>query len=94
MDIKNWDTAMVLTAILAPLCLALFTICIMQWQRINELKHDKEAALAKASEATKQAADDRRKLEDSSAKKDDQINRQQKEIEGLHKRLGIIAIVG
>ncbi len=35
---------MVLTTILAPLCLVLVSIVFVQWQRINECKHDAETA--------------------------------------------------
>jgi type VI protein secretion system component VasK len=76
----EWDTATILTAILAPLCLVFVTIIFTQWARINELKNDQNAAVTKA-------ADISQRLAESSAQKDAEINRQKKDIEELHKQV-------
>jgi len=87
----EWDTAMVLTAILAPLSIALLIAWLTQLARINELKHDKDAALAKVAELqsqiTRADADCDRRIADTSQQKDDEIKRQKKVIEDLHNAL-------
>ena len=70
---QNWDTAMVLTAVLAPLSLLFVGIIFKQWQRINELKHDLKAV--SAEEAELQAAVQNR---------DEEIDRQRKTLRALH----------
>ncbi len=75
---------MVLTVILAPLCIALVVIIFMQWQRINEIKHDKKAALTKADNLQIEMDKRLAQFNETCAQKDDQINRQQKEIVNFH----------
>jgi hypothetical protein len=81
MNPNDWDTAMVLTAILAPLCIALFLLCLAQWGRIKELRQDKHSAIS-------ELADVKQRFADSSAKKDETIDRQKQEIERLQKTWG------
>ena len=71
--IHNWDTGMVLTAILAPLCLLFVRIIFKQWQRINELKHDLKALSAETA-----------KLQAAAQDQDEEINRQKKMFKDLH----------
>jgi thiamine biosynthesis lipoprotein ApbE len=71
--IHNWDTAMVLTAILAPLCLLFLSRIFKQWQRINELKHDLKAVSAETA-----------KLQAAVQNRDEEINRQKKTLNALH----------
>jgi hypothetical protein len=72
----NWDTALVLTAILGPLCILLSGICWKQWTRNVEIKHEHHATLAKLQE-TERRFDDYRNASEPA------IKRQQKEIECL-----------
>ena len=80
----EWDTGLTLTVILAPLCLFFFSAWFLQFGRIKELKHDAEAAIAKATELE-------RRLTDVSAHKDADIQRQQDEIVKLQKDLEVLS---
>lgn len=86
----HWDTALVLTAVLAPVCLILFGVILVQWQRINELKHDHQSALTKISEMERvmsdRAHETARCIAENRAKHDEEINRKQGEIDGLHSK--------
>ncbi len=68
----EWDTATVLTVILAPLCLILIGIMFVLWQRINELKNDLTTATKKAEEIMQ---------------KDNEIKRQEQQIGELRAKL-------
>ena len=87
----EWDTGLTLTVILAPLCLLFFSLWLASFGRIKELKHDTEAAIAKAVKFENEAAQHRVEFEKRiaaiSADKDADIQRKQDEIEQLHKKL-------
>jgi cell division protein FtsB len=91
----EWDTATVLTVILAPLCVVFVGIIFVQWQRINELKHDEQAGVKKVAELEKAVADGRiehtRSLTDTSTQKDAEIQRLKKEIEMLRNEMSTMA---
>jgi hypothetical protein len=84
----EWDTGLTLTVILAPLCLLFFSLWLASFGRIKELKHDTEAAVAKAVKIENEAAQHRVEFEKRiaaiSADKDAEIKRQQDDIVKLH----------
>jgi DNA repair exonuclease SbcCD ATPase subunit len=88
---NEWDTGLTLTVILAPLCLLFFGLWLASFGRVKELKHDTEAAIAKAVKIENQAAQHRVEFEKRiaaiSADKDAEIKRHQDDIVKLHKDL-------
>jgi hypothetical protein len=70
---QSWDTAMILTAILAPLCLLFVGIIFKQWQRINELKNDLKAVSAETA-----------KLQAATQNRDEEMDRQKKRLKDSH----------
>lgn len=82
---------MILTVILAPVCILLFASILAQWQRINELKNDARAALAEADGLRQQIAESNTEsvqaVQDASEHDKAEIKRQQNEIESLHKKV-------
>ena len=89
--VEEWDTAMVLTAILAPLCIALIVVCFLQWQRINELKNDHRSALGDAAKSQKELEETRGQTEKAikteAERHNTQIERQKKEIAQLNEQV-------
>jgi flagellar biosynthesis/type III secretory pathway M-ring protein FliF/YscJ len=87
MNNTEWDTATLLTIILAPVCILFVGIIFVQWQRINELKNDLKTTAAEAEKSQKQVSDnqenDDKALQTITKQKDAIIEMQQKEIKEL-----------
>ena len=77
------DTSTILSGLAVPVILLLFAA----WREIRDVRHENKTLLAKVAEIEKRFDADTRKFADSSTKKDEEIERQKKEIIDLHKRL-------
>jgi hypothetical protein len=80
----DWDTSLVLTVILAPLCIALLIFILTQWGRIKELVNDKTSAVNKCTDIKNDIAIKDATFKQTIQQKDNEIERQKKEIERLN----------
>ena len=80
----DWDTSLVLTVILAPLCLVFVGFIFVQWGRIKELVNEKTSAVNELGEFKKAVAVKATAFVNAVAQKDNEIERKKKEIERLN----------
>ena len=83
----DWDTSLVLTVFLAPLCVVLIGVIFTQMWSNNAIKHDKNTAVNELREYKKEMGINERTFVDALAQKNADIQRQKKEIEHLHSEL-------